>query len=263
MLAGLGTGTLMSLGLIDNTAKATTASANDADIDIWKYTNIDPQKAADIAYESYAEGSCMFAAVKGLLTTIIDALRVSDPVTATFMRGFPFYMMRYGHGGIGAVGSTCGAFNGCAAMIGMFVRDHSKQDMMIRELCLYYEHTELPIYKPKENKFPTLETTVAESVLCHISSGRWRAAADVRITSPRRSERCKRLTADIVIKTAELLNRFHADAACTFLSLPQPTAVCFDCHGAQGMQADITGTSNCAKCHEHDDAHSNKYLKSE
>jgi len=106
-----------------------------------------------------------------------------------------------------------------------------------------------------------MQTVVPESILCHISCGRWRAAADVQMFSPKRADRCRRLTADMAIKTAELLNRYHADNACTFAPLAQPTATCFDCHGPKGMQADAIVKMNCTSCHEHDESHSNKYLK--
>ena len=74
------------------------------------------------------------------------------------------------------------------------------------------------------------------------------------------NNRCRRLTSDIVIKTAEHLNRYHTDRNCTFAPLMQLTATCFDCHGLQGMQADSIGKMSCATCHEHDDSHSNKYI---
>ena len=108
--------------------------------------------------------------------------------------------------------------------------------------------------------FLTMETVMPESVLCHISSGRWRAVAGVSIASPRRKDRCRRLTADIAAKTAELLNRYHTDTACTFAPLTQPTATCFDCHNPQGTQADAIAKMDCAVCHDHDESHSNQYL---
>jgi len=255
-LAGLGAGTFLSLGLVDRETRA-----NEIDgFDSWKYAIIDPVKAADLAYEIYPDGACMYAIVRGLLTTVADTLRSTDPLAASMMMGFPFHMMRYGHAGIGAIGSTCGAFNGGAAVIGLFIKDADKRDAIIRELTVYYENTELPKYKPKDDKFPTMESVVTESVLCHISSSRWRVAANANMFSPKRSDRCRRLTSDIVIKTAELLNRYHTDRNCTFAPLMQPTATCFDCHGSQGMQADSIGKMSCATCHEHDDSHSNKYI---
>jgi hypothetical protein len=181
-------------------------------------------------------------------------------MAATVMMQFPFHMMGYGHGGVGGVGSTCGAFNGGAAAIGLFVRDAVLRDAMIQELCMYYEQTELPIFKPKDDEFPRMETVKPESVLCHISSGRWRMEADVKISSPKRKDRCRRLTADIAAKTADLLNRYHTDNTCAFAPLTQPTATCFDCHSPGGMQADAITKMECATCHDHGDSHSNQYL---
>jgi len=255
MLTGLGVGTLLSFGLTDREAKGM-----DGPIDPWQYAKIDPVKAADLAYEIYPNGACMYAAVRGLVATVADALRPNNPLAAAMMMEFPFDMMKYGGGGIGGTGSTCGAFNGGAAVLGLFVKDTAARSAMIQELCTYYEQTELPQYKPKDDEFPGMETVKPESILCHISSGRWRIAADAKMFSPKRENRCRRLTADIVTKTAELLNRYHADSTCTFAPLAQPTASCFDCHGPKGTQADAIVKMNCASCHEHDETHGNKYL---
>jgi len=256
LTTGLGVGTFLSFGLIDRKTEAAELPLKE--IDLWKYTKTNPAKAADLAYEIYPNGACMYAIVRALLTTVAEAS--DNLMVASVIAGFPYHMMGYGHGGIGMTGSTCGAFNGGAAVIGLFVRDNAQRDAMIQELCTYYENTELPKYKPTDDKFPSMETVKPESILCHISSSRWRAAADVQMFSPRRSDRCRRLTADIVIKTAELLNRYHADNACTFAPLAQPTATCFDCHGPKGTQADAIVKMNCASCHEHDESHCNKYL---
>ncbi|MCL2119686.1 MAG: C-GCAxxG-C-C family protein [Planctomycetaceae bacterium] len=258
MLTGLGAGTLLSFGLIGRETKAADDLA--AEIDFWKYAKTDPAKAADLAYEIYPDGGCMIAAVRSLLTTIADILQTVNPMAASVMMTFPFHMMRYGSGGVGGIGSTCGAFNGGAAVIGLFVKDAASRSAMIQELCTYYEQMELPIYKPKDDEFPRMETVVPESVLCHISSTRWRIAADTKMFSPKREERCRRLTADIVAKTAELLNRYYADKTCTFAPLTQPTTTCFDCHGSQGTQADAISKMDCATCHDHGDTHINTYI---
>ena len=258
-LTGFGLGSLLSFSLIDRETKA--AETPSEEIDLWKYAKIDPIKVADLAYELYPDGACMYATVRALLTAVAEALRPTDPIAASVVYGFPFQMMKYGHAGIGMVGSTCGTFNGAAAVIGLFVKDATRRDLMIQELATYYESTELPKYKPNDDKFPSMQQVMSQSVLCHVSSTRWRTTADVQMFSPKRAERCRRLSADIAAKTAELLNRDHADKQCTFMGLLQPTATCFDCHGTKdGMQADSIGKMNCASCHQHDETHSNKYL---
>ena len=258
MLAGLGAGTLLSLGLFNRETKA--ADVLPGELDFWQYAKIDPTKAADLAYEIYPDGACMYATVRALLTTVADALQTVHPMAATVMMQFPFHMMKFGSGGIGGIGSTCGTFNGASAVMGLFVRETAGRSAMIQELCTYYEQTELPIYKPKDDEFPRMETVKPESVLCHISSGRWRAVADAKMFSPKRENRCRRLSADIVAKTAELLNRYHADNTCTFAPLAPPTVTCFDCHGPKGTQADTITKMDCATCHDHGDSHSNQYI---
>jgi hypothetical protein len=256
-LTGFGVGSLVSIGLLSRKTEAAETPSDETDL--WKYAKIDPVKVADLAYDIYPDGACMYATVRALLTAVADSLRLTDPVAASVIRGFPFQMMKYGHAGIGMVGSTCGTFNGAAAVIGLFVKDATRRDMMIQELATYYESTELPIYKPKDDKFPDMKTVLPESVLCHVSSTRWRIAADAQMFSPKRAERCRRLSADIATKTAELLNRDHADKQCTFIGLPQLTASCVECHASKGKQADTIVRMNCASCHNHNETHSNKY----
>lgn len=262
MLARLGFGSLFLLGAGDRTTEAARSQAEKPDgADLWKYAQVEPAKVADMAHEIYPQGACMYAVTRALLTNVAESLRASDFMTAMAIESFPFHMMRYGHGGVGAVGSTCGAFNGGAAVMGLFVQDAVQRDAMIRELSLYYENTPLPQYKPKDDKFPSMEAVASESILCHVSSSHWRAESGAKIFGPRRVDRCRRLSADIAAKAAELLNRYHGDKTCQFAILPEPTKTCFDCHGPQGSQADSIGVSNCATCHEHDDTHSQKYLK--
>jgi len=251
----LSVGTLFGLGALDRETKAANDSPEENTGDCWQYAKIDPARAADVAYEIYPNGSCMYAAFRSIVATVADMRRFVAPASASMMMEFPFHMMGYGHAGIGATGSICGAINGATAVIGLFVRDAAQRDAMIQELCVYYEQTELPKYKPKDDQYPDMKTVVPESVLCHVSSTRWRKAANVPMFAPIRSDRCRRLTADIVAKTAELLNRYHADNACTFAPLTQPTVTCFDCHGRGGVRTDTIVKMNCASCHEHGETH--------
>ncbi|MCL2306564.1 MAG: C-GCAxxG-C-C family protein [Planctomycetaceae bacterium] len=140
LLAGLGAGTLLSLGLIDRETGA--ADVLPGRIDLWQYAKIDPVKAADLAYEIYPNGACMYAIVRSIVASVAESLRADNPLAAAVMMEFPFDMMKYGGGGIGGTGSTCGAFNGAAAVLGLFVKDAAMRSAMIQELCTYYEQTE-------------------------------------------------------------------------------------------------------------------------
>jgi len=93
------------------------------------------------------------------------------------------------------------------------LKDIARQNAMIQELYAFCTQAELPKYRPQNDRFPTMKTSVAESVLCHPSVDSWRAVAgmDITFASPERGERCRRLTSDIVIKTTELLNRYYAE----------------------------------------------------
>jgi hypothetical protein len=68
----------------------------------WKYTPLEPAVTAEIAYNLYSEGSCMFATVKSVISQLAET--VGEPYLS-----FPFHMFKYGHGGVGGYGSVCGA----------------------------------------------------------------------------------------------------------------------------------------------------------
>ncbi len=169
--------------------------------EVWAYIKLDPAVVAAEAYRLMPQGGCMYALFGGIVTTM--AQLQGEPY-----RSFPVHMMKYGEGGVGLWGTLCGTLNGGAAIIGLFVPEKEPRDRLIAELFSWYEATELPTYHPKDAKdsspFPR---SVARSVLCHVSLGRWCAASGNKIGSPEMKERCRRLTAEVAAKTVELLNQ--------------------------------------------------------
>ena len=132
----------------------------------WMYNPLDPAVTAELAYKHYASGSCMYATFKSVVSQLAE--KFGEPYAS-----FPFHMMKYGHGGIGGYGTTCGALNGGAALIGLFFAHNKKiQDSLITGLFRWYENTQLPVFRPQE---PTVDFTppssISNSTLCHASSG--------------------------------------------------------------------------------------------
>ena len=264
---GMGLGSILAVGAgqAANAADAKDDLANPAMVqgaEAWKYQTIDPKKVADEAYENYSVGRCMHTTFKAIVANVAEALREKDPLAAQQIAAFPFHMMRYGGSGANGFGTLCGAVNAAMAAIGLFVSDSNTRKALCNEIGWYYERTLLPVYKPAnaqdEQGYPQ---TIANSLLCHISSGKWAALAQVKTSSPERTERCSRLSADLARKTAELLNQNFAAlnsadvAPVVSLKRTEPTATCVACHDKSGSNADMIGTSSCSECHPDHDVH--------
>jgi hypothetical protein len=242
-----------ALGSIGLTAGVGFISGRDADVEAspgagpggqgaWKYTRLAQEAVAAGAYRMMSKGGCMY----GVFGSIVNSLAglVGEP-----FRSFPVEMMKYGAGGVGGFGSLCGTLNGGAALIGLFVEDRKRRENLITELFTWYESAELPLYRPEEtSKELDMPKSVAGSVLCHISAGRWCGVSGYAVRSGEMHERCSRLTADVAAKTVELLNR-SLDPSCTFAGLPQETKSCVSCHGQRELR-DSMGTMSCGACHK-------------
>ncbi|MGL6225162.1 MAG: C-GCAxxG-C-C family (seleno)protein [Thermoguttaceae bacterium] len=216
----------------------------------WKYTVIDPLEAARLAYEIYPDGHCMYAAFRGIVTTVATALSRADSVMSARLLEFPFYMMKIGSGGFGGMGSLCGAVAGCAQAVSLFVPDKAANNMMVQELFQYYEMASLPSYLPENDAFPQMVSVESKSPLCHLSVTAWCKKSGEGVFSPIRAERCRRLSADMVIATVNILNRSIRDEKCSFAPLSEPTKSCVDCHGKGGAAEDTLVKMNCSSCHE-------------
>lgn len=224
-------------------------------VEAWKFAKIDPQSVADQAYNDYPVGHCMHTTFKAIVDHVADALETSDPLAARAMKAFPFHMFHYGSSGGDGLGSLCGSLNGAMAAINLFVSNDKVRKAITNELAIYYERTLLPVYVPDDAKNEPFPRTVANSVLCHVSSGKWCELAQVRSGSPERTERCSRLSADVAKKAAELLNLNMAAlnsadlAPVVSLKRSEPTATCVKCHDKGGDTGNVIGKMTCGECH--------------
>jgi hypothetical protein len=210
----------------------------------WTYERLDATGTADRAYALYPGKGCMYAVFKGIVGQLAD--RHGAPYTS-----FPFEMMQYGHGGMGGYGCTCGAANGAASVLGLFHQQKRTRDLLITELFKWYEQTELPRYRPVPGEVGrTMPTSKSDSVLCHASIANWCRVADVDPYDKWRSERCRRLSADVAAKTVELLNRTEQSGP-REITLTDGSARCMECHvGAGHAQLTVRARMNCASCHQ-------------
>lgn len=210
----------------------------------WKYVKLDPDITAQRAYAHCLKGHCMY----GVFTSVMSQLaeKYGEPY-----RSFPVEMMIYGAGGVGGWGSLCGAVNGSAALVGLFVKDEDEIKKLVNELFLWYQQTELPQYVPqKPGLNTTIPKTVSNSVLCHVSTTRWCKFAGHKAYSKPQKERCRRLTADTAKKTVEVLNAHFASRFTAVLQHDDNTKGCMPCHTAKGGRVQASrGKMACGSCH--------------
>ena len=209
----------------------------------WKYSELDPDITAHRAYSNSQKGHCMYGVFTSVTSQLAD--KYGEPY-----RSFPVNMMIYGAGGVGGWGSLCGAMNGSAALIGLFVQKEDELKLLIDELFLWYKQTELPLYVPHK---PVLNIEIAksvsDSVLCHVSITKWCQASDHKAYTNPQKERCKRLTADTAKKTVEILNAHFASRFTAALQHNEKTRQCMSCHGKGGELQNTRGKMGCNSCH--------------
>ncbi len=209
----------------------------------WMYNPLDPALTAELAYRHYESGSCMYAAFKSVVSQLAE--RFGEPYAS-----FPFHMMKYGHGGIGGFGTTCGALNGAAALIGLFFAEKKIQDSLITGLFRWYEKTKLPEFRPQ---VPILDFTppssISNSTLCHGSNTNWVKETGYKITSEQRKERCRRLTGDVAAQVTVVLNECFNDSYITIGHDNETVRKCMTCHGKEGKLNNTGGKMSCASCH--------------
>ena len=209
----------------------------------WMYDPLDPAVTGELAYGHYKDGSCMYATFTSIITQL--AGKFGEPYAS-----FPVHMMKYGHGGIGGFGTTCGALNGAAALIGLFIVDKKIQDGLITGLFRWYEKAKLPEFKPQTPNLDfTPPTSISNSTLCHASNSNWVKASGFKITSDERKERCRRLTGDVAAQVTIVLNDCFNNNYITSGHDNETVRKCMTCHGKEGKLSNTSGNMSCASYH--------------
>ncbi len=152
--------------------------------------------------------------------------------------------MKFGGGGALSWGTLCGGLNGSLAAITLCSKDYAA---IGNELIGWYTTVAIPDWvppKPAKSSLTPFPQSVANSPLCHASISQWFAKSGFNTSSPEFTERCGRLTAQVVKKAAQLLN---ANAAGTFKAsfvAPASIQVCTSCHATNQL-----GKQECVVCH--------------
>ena len=222
----------------------------------WKPHKLDPKECAKVAYEGYWYKG--YACGYGAFYSIIGLL--GEKYGAPYNQ-FPFSMLEANKGGISDWGTICGALLGPASAYALFW-GRKERNAMVSELYRWYETAKPPIFNPGEAAKGVkgdLPTSVADSVLCHVSLSRWCFENKVEANSKARSERCGRLTADVTYKAVEIMNAKIDGTFKPALAAPQSVTTCGECH-AKGKEADnMKSVMDCTPCHSGNEHLMNKF----
>ncbi|MHB0916015.1 MAG: C-GCAxxG-C-C family (seleno)protein [Thermoleophilia bacterium] len=195
----------------------------------WPYEKLDQEESAALAYSNWYEKFCCYAVASAILVPLQE--KIGMPYTH-----FPVESTKWGHGGAVGWGTLCGTLNGAGIAIGLIAGDEG--EAILNDVINWYTVTELPTYQPAEPKTQITSTNKSDSPLCHISVGKWMAKENVKFFSDPRKERCARLSADVSMKTIELLNQW-VDG--TYVAAaPEQAKV----HTVQ-----MPAQNNCTECH--------------
>jgi hypothetical protein len=215
----------------------------------WEYNPLDPDKTAELAYKYYESGSCMYAIFNCIISQLAD--KYGEPYVS-----FPVHMMKYGHGGIGGFGTTCGALNGASALIGLLVSGKTTQDSLITGLFRWYEKAELPEFKPQSATFDfTPPSSISESTICHASNTNWVKKTGYKVNSDERRERCRRLTSDVAYRLTVVLNKYISNNYLTDNHEDETVHACMTCHSDKGKLGNTSARMGCASCHTESAGH--------
>lgn len=197
------------------------------------YAMIDPQKVGQVAYENYAKRWCASSVIAGLVAEL--AAKAGGA-----WKRYPIDAMRWAHGGYAGWGALCGTLTGAGCVIGLVVPDTDIAEAMTNDLAFYYSYTDLPSFTPPKNLLANIDNmTIANTPVCHISVGRWMNKEGVEFLSPERAERCARVSANIAMETANMLNEWKREGKYTPKHKPLFNVL------ANG----ITSQNNCTDCH--------------
>ncbi|NLW25356.1 MAG: C_GCAxxG_C_C family protein [Clostridia bacterium] len=243
-------GTLAVSGGIFGLFNSNLAKANAADeqpMFPWPYVQLDVERAKVIGYEGYMAKQCCYGAFDAVMAQLRE--KVGYPYTVV-----PSEIMLWGATGGAGWATLCGALIGAVTAMNFVVGEKSDLDKLIEELFGWYTTFPFPQYMPPVGKAGKAEgklpTSVAGSVLCHVSVSNWCAESKYRAEGRERSERCGRLTADVAAKTVELLNSYHSNKFVPVFKHPESVGECMTCHGKGSTLENTRGKMDCIQCHD-------------
>lgn len=184
-----------------NTGAASVNTASSTERPAWpyEYKKLDVEKVKERAYNAYKEkGGWGIGVSEGFFGSLAD--EVGYPINQIPPEAFTSFA-----GGFGQA-SLCGTLAVGATCIGM-VTDVDTQKELVGELFNWYKGQNFPEYQPENLN---LTQTVADSVLCHDSVGKFMEVSGVAYGDPERKSRCAGVAAEVAGKVAELLNAHFA-----------------------------------------------------
>lgn len=193
---------VVAMGSIGGLLTGCATSAPAADVDTsqapqhpFPYKKLDAAVVEQRAYQGYKEKGGWGAGVaEGFFGVLAEEV------------GYPFNQIpvsafvNYGAGFQQA--SLCGAIGAAAVCIGT-VCDADTSKKLLGELENWYKEAAFPAYQPENLNLPT---TVADSILCSDSVGKFMEKSGFEYGSAERKARCAGVTADVTKKMVELLN---------------------------------------------------------
>lgn len=228
----------------------------------WPYpaNGLDVEALRRTAYRNHytTMPGCGYCTSQTLIRAIGDALATQGAAENPW-RQLPDGLYRYANGGVVGWGTICGALNGAIAVMTLL----GKQSPWGELLMDYFSTTELPTsalvgWTPditgKTTPLTAIPATVSNSPLCHVSASKWADVAGVPVGSTLKTERCVRLVADIVARTAEFMNLAFSGGTIKYV-MPATYAGCYDCHTKVDMIPSEQGKMDCLECHDVAPAH--------
>lgn len=241
----------------------------------WGYVELDPEYVRKLGHLGYYAFECAGGAFWAIMVALREQMgfpyttlpipSVEEVITA-LKEGKKEELqvpMHFGAGGGGGYGSLCGALNGACAAMTMALEIKVVKEFT-RKLFRWYEVTRIPsdtsneyaathqFLVPKYKTDKPLPQSVAQSVLCHASVGRWCVASGYASGSTERSERCGRLTGDVAAMAVTFMNAHLRGEPVEALTLTQVTADCRTCHykGKNYEEGQFArGYMQCESCH--------------
>ncbi len=223
------------------------SSAKASGMTAYPYKKLNVAEVGKIAHETYFTKFCAETVLTGLFKPL--AKSVGAPYDS-----YPLGSVFWAHGGMMGWGTACGCLTGAGMAIGLITSGDSTKvttpggraavavgEAIINDVIAFYASQSLPQYKPASPKAHIKNQSVSDTPICHISVGKWMAKEDVKFFGIERKERCARLSADVAMYTAKLLNEW---AAGTYKPRNEPLA--------NALDNQITTQGNCDDCHGDD-----------
>ena len=228
-VAGIAALTAGGLGFISKGEAAKKSSA-ELPFPYKKFTAAEIKEAGNIAHAAWFKGFCSYATLIGGVEIL--RRKVGEPYTS-----FPADLTTFAHGGTSGWGGTCGSLIG-AGVLSSLCAGPKIGEAINNEVCNFYATSALPIFVPDHPKAQIKTQSTSDSPLCHLSVGKWMKKEGVGFLSPQQMDRCGRVSADMCMKTLELLNlwadgKFEPKTTAPVMANKIPSQNdCTDCHGS-------------------------------